>query len=290
MASEIIDNDDGFPWLSWALTGVLALAGVLVVGLVISARNPRSQRMPPSGGTAEAAKSPLRPPAATESPPADPASAVGALPSGSGPSPAAAAEPAVTVETLPPKTTPAPPAPAGSNAGLRVSAPPPPGVPPVNGPASPPPSATVPPRSESISASPAPATQDPLKRAVFVRAVGDIRAAMGQRNLAACKRDLLVAAANAQGAADQAELERLQALHDHLEQFWDGIRRAVAAMQPIDEIVLSNSNRVAVIEASREELAVQREGRPQRGASRPFPSICSWQSSSHRSRRRTVPS
>ncbi len=87
---------------------------------------------------------------------------------------------------------------------------------------------------------------------------------MGQRNLAACKRDLLVAAANAQGAADQAELERLQALHDHLEQFWDGIRRAVAAMQPIDEIVLSNSNRVAVIEASREELAVQREGRPQR--------------------------
>ena len=35
-------------------------------------------------------------------------------------------------------------------------------------------------------------------------------------------------------------------------------------MQPVDEIVLSESNRVAVIESSREELAVQWEGRPQR--------------------------
>ena len=97
-----------------------------------------------------------------------------------------------------------------------------------------------------------------------MRAVADVRAAMGQRNLAASKRSLQTAAANAQSAADQAELERLQILQDHLEQFWDGIRRAVAAMQPVDEIVLSESNRVAVIEASREELAVQWEGRPQR--------------------------
>ena len=109
-----------------------------------------------------------------------------------------------------------------------------------------------------------PATQDAVKRAAFVRAVADVRAAMGQRNLAASKRSLQTAAANAQGPADQAELERLQALQDHLEQFWDGIRKAVAAMQPVDEIVLSESNRVAVIEASREELAVQWEGRPQR--------------------------
>ena len=87
---------------------------------------------------------------------------------------------------------------------------------------------------------------------------------MGQRNLAASKRSLQTASANAQGPADQAELERLQALQDHLEQFWDGIRKAVAAMQPVDEIVLSESSRVAVIEASRKELAVQYEGRPRR--------------------------
>ncbi len=87
---------------------------------------------------------------------------------------------------------------------------------------------------------------------------------MGRRNLAAAKRGLKTAADNVQGAADQSELERLQALQDHLEQFWDGIRRAVAAMQPTDEIELSASDRVAVIEASPEMLAVQKEGRPQR--------------------------
>ena len=102
-----------------------------------------------------------------------------------------------------------------------------------------------------------------MKHAAFVQAVAEVRASMAHRNLAASKRNLQTAAANAPSAADQAELERLQALQDHLEQFWDGIRGAVAAMQPLDEIVLSDSNRVAVIEASREELAVMREGRPQ---------------------------
>ena len=97
-----------------------------------------------------------------------------------------------------------------------------------------------------------------------MRAVAEVRAAMGQRNLATSKRSLQTAAANAQTAADQAELERLQVLQDHLQQFWDGIRKSVAAMQPVDEIILSNSNRVAVVEASREQLAVQWEGRPQR--------------------------
>ena len=117
---------------------------------------------------------------------------------------------------------------------------------------------------ESVAANPAPATQDAEKRTAFVRAVADVRAAMGQRNLATSKRHLQTAAANVQGPADQAELQRLQALQDHLEQFWGGIRRALAAMRPLDEIALSDSNRVAVIEASGEGLAVQREGRPQR--------------------------
>ncbi len=117
---------------------------------------------------------------------------------------------------------------------------------------------------EPVVVNPAPAVQDAVKRAAFVRAVAGVRAAMGQRNLAASKQKLELAAANAQGPADQTELERLQILQDHLEQFWNGIRRAVAAMQSLEEIVLSESNRVAVIEASRDELAVMREGRPRR--------------------------
>jgi hypothetical protein len=97
-----------------------------------------------------------------------------------------------------------------------------------------------------------------------VRAVAAVRASMAQRNLTASKRNLETAAANVQSEADQTELERLQILQDHLEQFWDRIRNAVAAMQPVDEIVLSESNRVAVIEASRELLSVQWEGHPQK--------------------------
>ena len=109
-----------------------------------------------------------------------------------------------------------------------------------------------------------PAKQDAAKLAAFTRAVAGARAAMAQRDLAASKQKLETAAANAQGAADQAELERLQMLQDHLEQFWDGIHKAVAAMQPVDEIVLSESNRVAVIEANGQTLSVQWEGRPRR--------------------------
>ena len=73
MASEISDDDDGYPWLSWALTGVLTLAGVLIVGLVISVRESAVQPVAARSGTADAAKSPVRPPASPESPPASPA-------------------------------------------------------------------------------------------------------------------------------------------------------------------------------------------------------------------------
>jgi hypothetical protein len=160
----------------------------------------------------------------------------------------------------------APPTPAGSNAEPAVSPPlSPPAAPQASGPGpSPPSSSAVILTPEPVAATGDPAPQDPLKRAAFVRAVAEVRAAMGRRDLAAAKQTLQTAAANAQSAADHAELERLQILQDHLEQFWDGIRGAVAAMQPVDEIVLTESNRVAVIEASREELAVQWEGRPRR--------------------------
>jgi hypothetical protein len=131
-------------------------------------------------------------------------------------------------------------------------------------PSSPPTSAKVKPSPKPVAAKEVPVKQDPAKHAAFVRAVAAVRASMARRNLAASKRNLETAAANVQSEADQTELERLQTLQDHLEQFWNRIRSAVAAMQPVDEIVLSESNRVAVIEASREELAVQWEGRPQK--------------------------
>ena len=87
---------------------------------------------------------------------------------------------------------------------------------------------------------------------------------MAARDIAASKKRLKDAADNAQTDADKSEIERLGMIQEHLEQFWDGIRNAVAAMQPAEEIVLSESDRMAVIESSRTELAVQTYGRPQR--------------------------
>ena len=305
MASEISDDDDGYPWLSWARTGVLTLASVLIVGLVISAWKPRPQQVAGQSGTADAATPQVRPSATTDPPPATPAPAASASPAAAGSASAADVDPFVAGEMPVPAATaaPAPRKPAESDAGPRVSesstpaahrddagpmpglpspwdpppslpSPPPPNnsgktsasrAPQANGRVSSPPSSvTIKVTPEAVAVKGTPATEDAAKHAAFVRAVVDVRAAMGQRNLAASKRNLQTAAANAQGPADQAELERLQALQEHLQQFWDAIRHAVSAMQPLEEIVLSESDRVAVISASREELAVQREGRPRR--------------------------
>jgi hypothetical protein len=288
LAAEISDDNDGYPWLSWALTGVLTLAGVLIIGLAISAWKPRSQPLAAPSGTTAAVKSPVRPPPAAESRPASPAPAAGVSPIDAGASPPEAVRPAVPKGTSAPFAVAArePPTPAEPHAAPKVSTPVSPPITPVspakmpvspptapvtptttprgNGPATAPPSAAVKLGPESVADKGVAAAQDAAKRTAFVRAVAEVRASMGQRNLAASKQNLQTAAANVQSPAEQDELERLQTLQDHLEQFWDGIRGAVAAMQPVDEIVLSNSNRVAVIEASRKELAVQREGRPQR--------------------------
>lgn len=286
MASDISDDDDGYPWLSWARTGVLTLAGVLVLGLVVSAINPPEQSAPGQvaparpgparSGTADVAKLPDRAPATAAAPPATPASVPDASPAVVESSPPAVesvaqemSTPAVEAVPVPPM----PPEPAKSNLAPEVL----------------PPSAPVAPQGQPrkadvpVTVTPEPpvvkpesAAQDATKQAAFGRAVAGARAAMGQRNLAAAKQHLQTAAANAQGPADQAELERLQALQDHLEQFWEGIRKAVAAMQPLDEIILSESNRVAVIEASRTELAVQREGRPRRSRIEAIPMDLLW--------------
>ena len=82
LASETSDDDDGYPWLSWALTGVLALAGVLVVGLVISVWKPRVPTVAAGSGTGDGSKAQIQPLAPTESPPANPVPAVGAPPLG----------------------------------------------------------------------------------------------------------------------------------------------------------------------------------------------------------------
>lgn len=268
MASEIPKNEEGLPWLSWAMTGILSMAVVVMAGVVISARNPRLQAQSPAAVAAKLPVGPKDSAALRQTSPAPPA-AGSSLPAVAEPArsketksrvAATAAPTTAEIKARPDVSSPAsktPPHPAGSSTTAPNSA-----RPTV---AAEPPAVVVKPNvPAAVETVPTLAAVDPAKHAAFVRAVAEVRSSMAHRDLATAKQKLQTASANAQDAVEQAELDRLEILQDHLEQFWDGISKAVAAKQPVDEIVLTESNRVAVIEASRTELAVQWEGRQQR--------------------------
>ena len=105
--------------------------------------------------------------------------------------------------------------------------------------------------------------EDPAKRAAYSRAVADARRAIWQRDMTAARKFVNTAHANLQNQTDQTELERLELVLDNLNQFWNGLRNAVAKLQVGDELELKD-NRVAVIEASRDELMIQIYGRQER--------------------------
>ena len=104
---------------------------------------------------------------------------------------------------------------------------------------------------------------DPAKRAVYSRAVADARRAIWRRDMATARKFVKTAQANLQNQADQTEFERLEIILDNLNQFWNGLRNAVAKLQAGDELELKD-NRVAVIEANRNELMIQIYGRQER--------------------------
>ena len=86
---------------------------------------------------------------------------------------------------------------------------------------------------------------------------------MSQRDLTAAHEHFKTAEANSQTPADDTEVERLQIMLDNLDQFWKGLHDAAAKLQPGDELELKD-NRVAIVEASRDELMIHVYGRQQR--------------------------
>jgi hypothetical protein len=241
LAEDIDAQDERLPWLSWATTGVLTLAAVLIFGLILSTRRPREQ-----------ASSPI--PARTNT---------GAKPSASNPAKPISKPivPAVVPQASPVVSEPLKsPQPSSSNERVNHAVAPNLTTKPQ---AAPSPIVKVEPR-QSVKSTAVTVPPDRSKHAAYVKAVSDVRRSMAIRDIANSKKHLGAAAENAQTEAEKTEVERLDMIQDYLEQFWDGIRKAVAAMQPAEEIVLSEVDRVAVIEASRTELAVQTYGRPQR--------------------------
>ena len=102
--------------------------------------------------------------------------------------------------------------------------------------------------------------EDAMKTSDFRQAMADARLAMSQRDLAAAKTHLAKAGQCTQTPDDEQELTRLEELLDYQRQFWEIVRDGMAKLESGKELVLKTT-RVAVVEASRDELLVKVEGR-----------------------------
>jgi hypothetical protein len=98
------------------------------------------------------------------------------------------------------------------------------------------------------------------KATLFAEAVAEVRKAMIQRDLAAARKHLEAAAQNAQSPGDRDQVDRLQTMLDYLNQFWSGIRGAMAKLSDAEEIV-AGGVRVIVVESGRDALAIKISGR-----------------------------
>lgn len=135
------------------------------------------------------------------------------------------------------------------------------------------PSETSASKSSTLPVSPAPQTKityiehtkpaiDPLRTAVFRRAVTDVKTALADRDLAAASDHVKVASANAQTTEQRNEVDRIETMLEHLIQFWSSVRKAMGKLQPTEEIILGE-NRMVVVENNRTVLTVKAEGRIQ---------------------------
>jgi hypothetical protein len=98
------------------------------------------------------------------------------------------------------------------------------------------------------------------KAALFAEAVAEVRKAMIQRDLAAARKHLGAASENAQSSEDRDQVDRLQTMLDYLNQFWGGIRGAMAKLSDAEEIV-AGGVRAIVVESGRDALAIKVSGR-----------------------------
>jgi len=101
---------------------------------------------------------------------------------------------------------------------------------------------------------------DPNKQAAFRQALADARQSMADRDIDGARRRLQEAAANAQTSEDRAQLERLQIMQQHLDEFWRVLRNSVAGLPYPSELPIGDTF-VAVVEANPRQLTIKAAGR-----------------------------
>ena len=93
---------------------------------------------------------------------------------------------------------------------------------------------------------------------------------MIRRDLPAARKHLAAAAQAAQSQDDRDQVDRLQTMLDYLNQFWNGIRAAMAKFGDAEEIVVGGV-RAIVAESGHDLLAVKVAGRIRRYTSATLP-------------------
>ena len=89
--------------------------------------------------------------------------------------------------------------------------------------------------------------------------LGEIRAAMADRDLTVAKAKLAEAAQVGGDEAFTSQCERLQLLYDYLEAFWKAVDEGAKSLQPVDELTIGEL-RVAVVEYQPGELVLRVQG------------------------------
>jgi len=114
--------------------------------------------------------------------------------------------------------------------------------------------------------------EDPQKRAAFDQAVAEVWRLLGQRDLAGARRQLVAAERVAQSQPDLDRVTRLETMVNVLEEFWKGMREAVASLDAGVELKVGETY-VAVVESSRERLLIKTAGRLRSWAVEDLPSV-----------------
>lgn len=97
------------------------------------------------------------------------------------------------------------------------------------------------------------------RREAVTRALADVRSSMSEHNVQSAQAHLRSATERATTPEEEAEVDRLDTLLGHLEEFWKGMSRAVARLQGGEELKIGDTY-IAVVEASSEEVTVKAAG------------------------------
>jgi hypothetical protein len=100
---------------------------------------------------------------------------------------------------------------------------------------------------------------DQQRQKAFAEAVADLRFSMSEHDVAGARKHLQAAAANAQTPEERGEIDRLDTLLGHLEEFWKGMSRVVAGLESA-EVLPVGETFVAIVEVSPEQLTIKVEG------------------------------